>query len=413
MSPDNRQEISIVFSDLGYSYLLRGDFPKSERALNNALAYNENSRIAVRNLALLHGYRGDFEKAYQTFASVGGEAEARAELDRLFPHWQDNAQADPTMQPTPSLAANDVQPAMNSSTFPTSVTPASRRFPEPTLRMAQPITSSQSSQHLAFNAEPAVDPNAPIGSEQSAPAERITTNSTAAGQPLQAPPPQQNLADTTPRDDSAPPAQPPAYQLDAYPARHVTQAAYSDDEPRYLPQQPASATNHQNKSRTAPRVAIQIDEIQPEPNMHASRTALALGGAIGLGGMFPTSQIEPQQSLSAASYPTMPDTNSRSTGQIQQMSAQMASPKQFTHDTQHEFPTNTALLDTPPVNVPPRMLQSPNPPLGRTELIPSPNAAYYDTIPLGVHRQPAKSPGTLVPNPNYQPQNLHSYPQGQ
>ena len=88
LSPDNHRERSIVLSDLGYSHLLQGNLHVSEQALSEALRFNSQNLIAWRNLGLLHGYRGDFQNAYQAFARAGGDADAQSKLDRLFPGWQ-------------------------------------------------------------------------------------------------------------------------------------------------------------------------------------------------------------------------------------------------------------------------------------------------------------------------------------
>ncbi len=394
MSPDNRQEISIVFSDLGYSYLLRGDFPQSERALNNALAYHPDSRIAIRNLALLHGYRGDFEMAYQKFASVGGEAEARAELDRLFPHWQDNAKSGQVVQTTtpshPALAENDnlPQPAANSSAFPTSRVPSSRGFPQQSSRTAPSVASTQTSQHLTFDAEPAIDPaslNRP--QPQSAEPQRLTMAATPPIQPLQAPPPHEYLADNIPGEYTAPPVQQAAAEQQTYPTSQITQAGYTADPQPQRRQQPITAPAIQNPGRATPQIAIQVDSFQAQPsNQAASHTALAIGGAIGLGGMFPTSRIEPSQT-------------------IQQVSAKAPNSVQFQRNSPLQMPPAA-----PPANAPTGLIRSPDPARDRTVLIPSPNATNYRVAPSGYSNQQANTlranaPRTSAP-PNSVPNTL-------
>ncbi len=91
LAPNNHSERSIVLSDLGYSHLLQGNFPSSEQALASALESNEHNLIAWRNLGLLHGYRGDYQRAFDAFSHAGGEQDAYAKLDRLFPQWRSQA----------------------------------------------------------------------------------------------------------------------------------------------------------------------------------------------------------------------------------------------------------------------------------------------------------------------------------
>ncbi|WP_339910487.1 tetratricopeptide repeat protein [Symmachiella dynata] len=393
MSPDNRQEISIVFSDLGYSYLLRGDFPQSERALNNALAYHADSRIAIRNLALLHGYRGDFEMAYQKFASVGGEAEARAELDRLFPHWQDKSPAGQMAQTTeissPALAAKDnpPQPTASSSAFPTSRVPDSRGFPQQSSRTAPAVASTQTSQHLTFDTATPIDPASMNRAQPQSPTpQRLTMAATPPKQPLQAPPPHEYLADNIPGQYTAPPAQPATTEQQTHPTSQITQVGYTADPQPQHRQPPATAPAIQNPGRAAPQIAIQVDSFQAQPsNQAASRTALAIGGAIGLGGMFPTSRIEPSQT-------------------IQQVSAKAPHSLQFDRNPPIQMPPAT-----PPGNAPSGLIRSPNPASDRIAPIPSPNATNYRVSPIGNSNQQANAPANSVPNTLATPQSLPAY----
>ncbi|TWU09180.1 Tetratricopeptide repeat protein [Symmachiella macrocystis] len=398
MSPDNRQEISIVFSDLGYSYLLRGDFPQSERALNNALAYHPDSRIAIRNLALLNGYRGDFEMAYQKFASVGGEAEARAELDRLFPHWQDKSPAGQIAQATatssPALATNDnpPQPAANSSAFPTSRVSNSRGFPQQSSRAAPSVASSETSQHLTFDTASPIEPasmNRP--QPQSSTPQRLTLADVPAKQPLQAPPPHEYLADNVPGQYTAPPVQSAATEQHTRPAPQITQAGYSADPQPQQRQHLVSAPPIQNPGRATPQIAIQVDSFQARPsNQAASRTALAVGGAIGLGGMFPTSRVEPSQN-------------------IQQVSAKAPNSMQFHRDPPGQLPPTTPSVQTPPANAHTGLIRSPNPVSDRTAPIPSPNVTNYRVSPIRNNNPHSNPSSNSVPNSLATPQSPLTY----
>lgn len=75
-----------VLSDLGYSYLLRGQHDQSEAYLLQALKFNPTHTQAVKNLGLLKAQRGDYYGALATFRRTGTEDEAQRHMQMLFPN---------------------------------------------------------------------------------------------------------------------------------------------------------------------------------------------------------------------------------------------------------------------------------------------------------------------------------------
>lgn len=86
---ENRSELSHLYGDVGYSYLLREQYENSERALTEALRHDNQNQIALRNFGLLHGRRGSYDQAFQAFIAAEGEAAARSRMNLLFPDWEE------------------------------------------------------------------------------------------------------------------------------------------------------------------------------------------------------------------------------------------------------------------------------------------------------------------------------------
>lgn len=75
-----------ILANLGYSYLLQNRYQESEQYLKKALALNRNHRKAAINLGDLYGKTGDYDQALAMFRLAGTEAEAQANIARLFPN---------------------------------------------------------------------------------------------------------------------------------------------------------------------------------------------------------------------------------------------------------------------------------------------------------------------------------------
>lgn len=85
-----------ILANLGYSYLLQNRFQDSETYLKQALTAKRNHRKAAVNLGDLYGKMGDYDRALAMFRMAGSEAEAQANIARLFPNGRVmNAAANP------------------------------------------------------------------------------------------------------------------------------------------------------------------------------------------------------------------------------------------------------------------------------------------------------------------------------
>lgn len=82
---ESRPEDPEVLNDLGYSYLLQGRYPESERTLRDALAFAPSDERALTNLGMLYGTIGDVDRALAVLRLTGSEDEARAKLALLSP----------------------------------------------------------------------------------------------------------------------------------------------------------------------------------------------------------------------------------------------------------------------------------------------------------------------------------------
>ncbi|TWT56846.1 photosystem I assembly protein Ycf3 [Thalassoglobus neptunius] len=69
-----------VKTDLGYAYLLSGDFALAEEFLREALNIHPEDERAVNNLALAVGSQGRISEAYSLYKSVMSEAEANSNI---------------------------------------------------------------------------------------------------------------------------------------------------------------------------------------------------------------------------------------------------------------------------------------------------------------------------------------------
>jgi len=327
LDPENRKAISTVFSDLGYSYLLRGDFQRSERALHNALTYDQTSRIALRNLGLLNGYRGDFQQAYQFFTQTGSATEAQAELDRLFPHWRENAVS---QNPAAMSAA---QPETMTAQQQQPVQHAQPTQAQPPQYSAEALAASQPP--LMQIQEPSPSPSGsqfPTSASLNATQQPYAANGPATSNPqetLMAPPPAQrpNAMTQSTNEYPATGSTPPTPVIP--PGSPIAQAEYlppagQPQHPSYLPQ--AAAIHQQNQRHPLNQPQQQQSS---ETSESARRSALLLGGAIGPGGMFPSlpaevAQPEPNQlPVNPSSVTIPPPPRQRSLPPVQQIAAEM------------------------------------------------------------------------------------------
>lgn len=85
---DDPATMSRLLNDIGYSFLLQGDYARSEEALDSALKSDPQNTAALRNLAVVYGFRGDYARAMTILTKTGGVAQARSEMSQLFPDWE-------------------------------------------------------------------------------------------------------------------------------------------------------------------------------------------------------------------------------------------------------------------------------------------------------------------------------------
>lgn len=74
-----------LLSDMGYSCFLQKRYRESEQWLQAALQVEPRHERALKNLGLLYGTQGHFERAWQAFRRAGGEAEAQRLMAHFFP----------------------------------------------------------------------------------------------------------------------------------------------------------------------------------------------------------------------------------------------------------------------------------------------------------------------------------------
>lgn len=84
-----------LLSDFAYSKMLRSDLDASKTLLRQALAIDPTHSHALYNLGLVQGRQGHYDAALETFRKAGSEADAQANISRLFP------------QGRPALTSND------------------------------------------------------------------------------------------------------------------------------------------------------------------------------------------------------------------------------------------------------------------------------------------------------------------
>lgn len=75
-----REDDVEILNDLGYAYLISGDFSAAEREFQRALAIDARNSRTLNNLALAVGYAGRTQESYELFRRTGGEAEARSNV---------------------------------------------------------------------------------------------------------------------------------------------------------------------------------------------------------------------------------------------------------------------------------------------------------------------------------------------
>ena len=73
-----------LLSDMGYSYLLQGEYHYADSYLKRALTYAPGHRMARRNLAALAAYQGDYPTALGWLRQVGSEQQAQTTLRELI-----------------------------------------------------------------------------------------------------------------------------------------------------------------------------------------------------------------------------------------------------------------------------------------------------------------------------------------
>ncbi|QDT38943.1 tetratricopeptide repeat protein [Stratiformator vulcanicus] len=75
-----RPQDADLLSDIGYSYLLRSDYPASERYLHTALSIEPHHERAAHNLSLLYAKLGDFGRAESVLSAIVSPAEIRTRM---------------------------------------------------------------------------------------------------------------------------------------------------------------------------------------------------------------------------------------------------------------------------------------------------------------------------------------------
>lgn len=81
-----------LLSDLGYSYRLQGRLHESERYLKQAIEIEPTHRHALSNLGVLYATEGDYDAALAMFLRAGDEADAYANMAKLFPEGRPSAE---------------------------------------------------------------------------------------------------------------------------------------------------------------------------------------------------------------------------------------------------------------------------------------------------------------------------------
>ncbi len=379
LAPENYHEISIVMSDMGYSLLLQGDFVNSEQALNDALKYNQNSRIAMRNLGLLYGYRGDYDRAYQSFAQAGGEAEAQAQLNELFPQWRNNPpqnlagqpglanQASPSNRvdtkafPNPAVASDATpSPISQASADSLKIVQEGKNLPQaggkyashapqlssqqqPNSRTAQgqaesfPSQAEQLGNQFPTSAQLSVQPDlsqSPLNSEPVQVMHEQVTSAPPSNTTGQFPDSRQQFTQSDKSIKAPPPARhlfSEADQQGTQPAsENVATAEFTNSEPvtssrnDFLNQQPQNPPVQIDMAAAALPSSVQGESTQAVTGLTAQQTALLWGGAVGPGFMFPTTHMNTANPASTRVAPS-PQANEIHSHGIQQISAEVQS----------------------------------------------------------------------------------------
>lgn len=80
VSADQQPENIEVLNDLGYAYVLHGQYAAAEQVMQQALRVDGRNPRTINNLALAIGYSGRTQEAYELFRQTQSEADARANL---------------------------------------------------------------------------------------------------------------------------------------------------------------------------------------------------------------------------------------------------------------------------------------------------------------------------------------------
>ena len=145
-----------LLSDMGYSYLLQGEYHYADSYLKRALTYAPGHRMARRNLAALAAYQGDYPTALGWLRQVGSEQQAQTTLRELI------ANRPPQLRPK-----NDPR-----SQLPPDATPAAQELAAQLLKAKEQATyqawkremaewNREQAQRARAATEPSFDPNRP------------------------------------------------------------------------------------------------------------------------------------------------------------------------------------------------------------------------------------------------------------
>lgn len=98
-----------IKSDLGYAYVLKGEFELAEESLRESLDIDPSNAQAINNLAMAVGYQGRVSESFAIYRSVVGAAEAHSNLgyicsqlgrtDLAISQYNKALSIDPTLRP--------------------------------------------------------------------------------------------------------------------------------------------------------------------------------------------------------------------------------------------------------------------------------------------------------------------------
>jgi hypothetical protein len=150
-----------LLSDMGYSYLLAGDFQQGQQFLNEAIEIQPDHMHAANNLALLNSKQGDYEAAAQTLRRIHSQEETESRLAKLFPEGR----------PTPMEEESDS----------IAEAPVLSPLRAPELRPTPPTASATEPAHDATRVTSNIGiSTAVVAAEQQVPTARFTGQVTAA-----------------------------------------------------------------------------------------------------------------------------------------------------------------------------------------------------------------------------------------